>query len=106
MRVNTEKYWYDIVEFDGNVKMNHFYIQEIEDNQANTIRYILRKIVNNYSFNNLYDYVNDYDYYPVGPDMIYLRYYKIIDSNNHILFQKRNRKRKFNRIIDENNNKR
>jgi hypothetical protein len=100
MRVYTEKYWYDIEEFDNKLKYDHFYIQEIEDNMNNRHYFILRKIVKNYSHDILYDYIDDYDYYPISNDM-QLRYYKIIDSNNLFLFQKRNRKRKFNRILDE-----
>ena len=99
-RIYTDKYWYDIKKLDKNIKMNHFYIQKVTNYYNNSYKYILRKIIKNYSFDILYKFINEYDYYPISID-INLNYYKIINTNNSFIYQKIYRKRKFKKILNE-----
>jgi len=78
----TKKYWYAIdIKKSGNIKLNNFYIQDVTDEYGE--RYIVRKIINNYTDDIVFLY-EDKDYYP-APLSIIRELYEIINTNNPII---------------------
>jgi len=95
-KVVIDDYWYLINEIPCEQKINNFYIQPQYDKYGKIEKYIIRKIISNYSFDILFSFKKE-GYYPIDKDFI-PNLYEIENTNNKF-FKKYLRKKKIKRLL-------
>jgi len=95
MKINTDKFWYEMGEKAEIQNINSYYIQKQHNMDGYVENYTIRKIVNDFSYQILHLF-EEQDYYPINknflPDL-----YEILDTNNKALINIM-RKKKLKRL--------